>query len=869
MNRTSFSALAVCAIGVVVSAQAPSTPTFTKDVAPILYEHCTNCHRPAEIGPMSLLTYNDARPWARAIATRVSDRTMPPWHADPAVGEFLNDRRLSDVDQRTLVNWARGGAPEGKPEDLPPLPKYADGWMIGQPDAVLSMQEDYPIPASGTIEYKFFEVPTNFAEDKYVQAIEVRPGTRAVVHHVIVYIRSPEPPKRLTAFSFAPGMNKQPTPEEIQRKRDLNDRPAPRQPGGLLGGFAPGQGARVYQPGTALRVPAGSILTVSMHYTANGTATTDRTSLGFVFAKEKPQRELIVMPLQNQNFTLKAGSPDTRVDAEMTLNEDVTLWSALPHTHLRGKRWEVVTVGPDGSTKTILSVPKYDFNWQTDYVFKEPLQLAKGTRIRTSAWYDNSTGNKANPDPTSDVTWGDQTWDEMQFTSFTFSVDRPAAETVARAQASPQGIAPTFSKDVAPIFFNHCTTCHRPGEIAPMSLLTYADARPWVRSIATRVSAGSMPPWHADPAHGEFLNDRRLSANEKDTILKWINAGAPEGNRNDLPPQPRYADGWMIGQPDVVLAMQEDYPLPANGTVAYQYFEVPTNFTEDKWIQAFEVRPGSRKNVHHVIVYTRDPNAAERPAQPQRREGAPRQQPLVTFADGMDIPAGQTGGPDLPEGQRRPLGPNDRPQPKGITGSIGGYVPGNPARVYEEGTATKLPAGSTLVFQMHYTTTGKPATDRSTIGLIFAKEKPKIELHGAVLANGALHIPAGDPNARVDAEMTINRDVTLHSILPHTHVRGKRWTYEAIYPDGRSETLLSVPNYDFDWQTDYIYKQPVKIPKGTKIHATAWYDNSPGNKSNPDPTKDVWWGDQTWEEMMFTGLTFSVDQAPAASTPNK
>jgi hypothetical protein len=425
-------------------------------------------------------------------------------------------------------------------------------------------------------------------------------------------------------------------------------------------------------------------------------------------------------------------------------------------------------------------------------------------------------------------------------------------------------VAPTFSKDVAPILYKNCTSCHRPGEIAPMSLLTYADTRPWVRSIATRVSNGTMPPWHADPAHGEFLNDRRLTPAEKDTILRWTSGGAPEGDPKDLPLQPTYADGWMIGQPDVVLAMQEDYPLPATGTVAYQYFEVPTNFTEDKWVQAFEVKPGNHAVVHHVIVYTRNPRPSP-PPQP-RPAGAPSPTPLLTFAEGMEIPAGQTGGPDLPEDQRKPLGPNDRPQPKGITGSVGGYVPGNGSRVYQPGTATKLLAGSTLVFQVHYTTIGKPATDRTTIGLIFAKEPPKTELHGAVLANGALHIPAGDPNARVNAEMTINRDITLWSILPHTHVRGKRWSYDAIYPDGRTDTLLSVPNYDFDWQTDYIYKQPIKLPKGTKIHATAWYDNSTANKSNPDPTKDVWWGDQTFEEMMFTGLTFSVDPAPKQPT---
>ncbi|HZP49104.1 MAG TPA: hypothetical protein VFB07_11240 [Vicinamibacterales bacterium] len=443
------------------------------------------------------------------------------------------------------------------------------------------------------------------------------------------------------------------------------------------------------------------------------------------------------------------------------------------------------------------------------------------------------------------------------------------AAVLTASAASAQ--TPTFSKDVAPILYKNCTNCHRPGEIAPMSLLTYADARPWVRSIQTRITNGTMPPWHADPAYGVFENDRRLSAADKDTILKWIAAGAPEGDRNDLPPQPKYADGWLMGQPDVVLTMNEDYPIPAGGTVSYQYFEVPTNFTEDKWIQAFEVRPGNRAVVHHVIVYTRDPQAAQRMREQAKQAAASgrQPQPLISFAEGMEIPAGQTGGPDLPADQRKASGPNDRPNPGSFTGSIGGYVPGNPGRTYDPGTATRLPAGSTLVFQMHYTTTGKATSDRTSIGIIFAKDKPKVELRGAVLANGALHLKANDGNARVDAEMTVNRDIDLYSILPHTHVRGKSWQYEAIYPDGRKETLLSVPHYDFDWQTDYIYKEPVKIPKGTRIHATAWYDNSPANKSNPDPSKDVWWGDQTWEEMMFTGLTFAVPPAPSQPTAGK
>lgn len=436
------------------------------------------------------------------------------------------------------------------------------------------------------------------------------------------------------------------------------------------------------------------------------------------------------------------------------------------------------------------------------------------------------------------------------------------ASALTAAQSPGASASPTYTRDVAPILYNSCTACHRPGEIGPMSLLTYKDVRPWAKAIGARVAAGTMPPWHADPGVGEFLNDRRLTDAQKDTIARWVEAGAPEGDPKDLPSPPQYAEGWTIGQPDAVLTMQEDYPIPADGTIAYQYFSVPTNFTEDKWIQAFEVRPGSRSVVHHVIVYVKPPAPAPRPAAAGPRPTR-RPVPVFEFAPNMEIPAGQTGGPQLPADQQKPRGPNDRPSPRGLAGSIGAYVPGTASRVYQPGTATRLAAGSTLVFQMHYTTTGKATTDRTSIGFVFAKEPPGTELRNTALINGNFEIPAGDPNYRVDAEMTINRDVTLWGLLPHTHVRGKQWSYEVTFPDGRKETILSVPKYDFEWQTDYIFKQPLKLPRGSKLHAVAWYDNSPANKSNPDPTQKVWWGDQTWEEMMFTGLTFSVDPAPA------
>jgi mono/diheme cytochrome c family protein len=433
-TRVAIALAGLIGAGSSVYAQPPTAPTFSKDVAPILFQNCTGCHRAGEIGPMPLVSFSDARPWAKAIATRVANGTMPPWHADPAHGQFLNDRRLSDRDRDTILKWASSGAPEGNPADTPKPPVFADGWQIGQPDTVWSMLEDYPIPPSGTIEYKNFEVPTNLMEDKWAQAIEIRPGDRTVVHHVIVYLIDPKASRGPQAFTPAQDMRRPAEAPKTERGAEPNDRPMQHQPTGWLGGFAPGQSVRVYQPGTALRVPAGATLIIQEHYTATGKATTDRTRIGIKWAKEAPKTEVNVATLQNANFVLPAGAADTRVDAEMTLNQDMTIWSVLPHTHMRGKKWEVSAIYPDGRTEVILNVPKYDFNWQTDYVFKQPLNMPKGTRIHTAAWYDNSTANKANPDPKKDVYWGDQTWEEMQFTAITFSTESTPGKTAAGDQ---------------------------------------------------------------------------------------------------------------------------------------------------------------------------------------------------------------------------------------------------------------------------------------------------------------------------------------------------------------------------------------------------------------------------------------------------
>ena len=410
------------------------------------------------------------------------------------------------------------------------------------------------------------------------------------------------------------------------------------------------------------------------------------------------------------------------------------------------------------------------------------------------------------------------------------------------SDAAAQGAAPTFTKDVAPVLYKHCTSCHRAGEIAPMSLLTYEEARPWARAIRERVTNGTMPPWHADPAHGKWQNDRRLTAEEKDVISRWVAAGAPQGDPKNLPPRPTYAQGWQIGQPDVVVAMEKPYDLPAQGEVPYQYFEVATNFTEDKWVQALEIRPGERSVVHHVLVYARAPGMTRPPQIYRQRnpEGPMSPTMMKEMSDPKIRQEQQAAGL-----RRGPL--------------MAQTAPGTWTTVYAPGTAMMVKAGTVLTFQIHYTTTGKAASDKTSMGFIFAKQPPTIEMRTNAMLNPRFMIPAGADNHPVEAGVEFTEDITLYSIVPHTHLRGKSWKHTLTYPDGREEVLLAVPNYDFNWQTQYIFAEPLRIPKGAILKSVAHYDNSKANKSNPDSTQPVYWGDQTWEEMQYTALYFSID----------
>ena len=378
----------------------------------------------------------------------------------------------------------------------------------------------------------------------------------------------------------------------------------------------------------------------------------------------------------------------------------------------------------------------------------------------------------------------------------------------------------TFAKDVAPILYKNCVECHRPSMFTPMSLIAFEDARPWARAIKQRVVKREMPPWTADAPAGVFKNDPRLSQKDIDTIAAWVDGGALRGSDKDMPKAPEFAEGWTIGKPDAIFTMTEDYQIPAEGTIPYQYIRIPTNLTEGKWLQAIEFKPGNPAYVHHII--------------------------------GSAQPAGGD--------------PNNERTPGRI--GLGGITPNKPGVTTEPGIARWLPPNSDIILQMHYTTNGAAATDRTSVAVIYAKEPPKQVLGGGSVLTLNFAIPPGAPSHEVKGATTLIRDTTLIAMMPHMHMRGKDMTYIATYPDGRTETLLNVPKYDFNWQLTYELAEPKVLPKGTRIDVIAHFDNSTGNLYNPDPTATVRWGDQTWEEMMIGFFTTLVD-APARPAPTQ
>ena len=419
----------------------------------------------------------------------------------------------------------------------------------------------------------------------------------------------------------------------------------------------------------------------------------------------------------------------------------------------------------------------------------------------------------------------------MTFRAIVISLAAGVATYAASAPASV-----TYYKDVLPVLQNRCQECHRPGEIAPMSFMSYDEVRPWAKAIKTAVLTRKMPPWFADPHYGKFANDRALSQTEMDTLVAWTDGGAKAGNAKDAPKAREFFEGWSMGKPDLILPMPQAIDVPASGVVEYTYVVIPTNFTEDRWIQAAEARAGARSSMHHIIAFVRPPGS----------RWLKDAKPGVPF-----IPTRNARGQQNVEDS--------------IPGELlAGWAPGVPPTVCHPGEAKLVKAGSDLVLQLHYTPNGKATSDVSRIGLVFAKQPPARRVMSMSAMNAFIKIPPGDPNYESHSQLMLKEEVNLVSLTPHMHLRGKDFEFRAVYPTGETQTLLKVPHYDFNWQLAYTLDQELVLPKNTRIECTAHFDNSPNNPANPDPTKEVRWGDQTFEEMMigFFDVSFPADMEP-------
>lgn len=380
----------------------------------------------------------------------------------------------------------------------------------------------------------------------------------------------------------------------------------------------------------------------------------------------------------------------------------------------------------------------------------------------------------------------------------------------------------TYSRHIAGILNRHCVACHRPDQIAPFTLTSYDDVVGWGETICEVIKDQRMPPWHANPAHGEFWNDTRMPDDEKELVFKWVENGMPQGDPDDLPPAPKFTEGWRIPKPDLVIKMPKPYTVPAKGTVPYQYFVVDPGFKEDVWYKGADARPGNPAIVHHMILFYVPPGEK---------------------VDGL----------------------------KALYHAIASFAPGMPANISPDAYSRRIPAGSKLVFQMHYTPNGSEQVDQSEAGIVFADaKKVQKEIRLGAAFNHQFQIPAGAPDHPVEAKYRFDDDVVLYSVTPHMHLRGKSFRFTAVFPDKSKEILLDVPRYDFNWQNTYLLKRPRVLPQGTEIVCDAHFDNSANNKANPDPTKPVYWGDQTWEEMAIGSFATSlVDQDLTLGEPKQ
>jgi mono/diheme cytochrome c family protein len=453
-----------------------------------------------------------------------------------------------------------------------------------------------------------------------------------------------------------------------------------------------------------------------------------------------------------------------------------------------------------------------------------------------------------------------------------------SSSTVRSAEA-PTVAVPTFAKDIAPIVYNHCAQCHRPGEVAPMALLSYEDVRPWAKAIKSKVVSREMPPWGADSSQSlKMRNDPSLSQAQIDTIVAWVDGGAPKGSDADLPPPPTFATGWTHGaEPDYVLEMPVEYEIPAEGELGVQMFYSKIPFTEDRFAEVLELRPGNRAVVHHAGLF------------------------VVDIPEGTTIVEGRLIGPDGKIIGDRGSAGLPRTNGMGLPGSskLLSWVPGRGVDRHRPNVGKRIPAGKYLNWQVHYNPTGKPEKDRTRLGIWFNKQPVTHEVlirqagdplatdkgglslyraegkeieytanEGSTRRRGATpNIPPYVENWEIVGITPVVEDITLYYMSPHMHLRGKSLKWVVTYPDGRDQVILNVPKFDFNWQFNYELEEPLCIPAGSKIVGIGVYDNSPKNRWNPAPHLPVYWSEQSWDEMYQAFTEYSVDSQIVIDRP--
>lgn len=389
-------------------------PTFHSDILPILQKHCQGCHKPGEIGPMPLVSYQDVKPWAAAAAEAARLRKMPPWFADSAYGKFANDPRLSEQEIGVIQAWANSGAPEGPPKtQLRSVKEHRSSEMPA--DVVIEVPSAIQIPANEVIEYQHVVLPLPFRYDRWVRGIEIRPSDRSVVHHAVLYVREPNSTwlrEAKPGVPYAPGKA---DGEMFRRSRDTKE--------DILAIYAPGASATVFPEGMAKKIVAGSDLVLQMHYTSRNVTTSDTPKVRLLLSTEPPKKRILTLQMGRDDLRISPGEEDYRASVSGTLPQDALLVSMYPHMHLRGTAFDFEIVGPGGYVEPLLKVKNYDFHWQLQYILQTPRLLRKGTTLRWTGYFDNSAKNHHNPDPAKEATWGEQSWDEMMIGFFDVAVD--------------------------------------------------------------------------------------------------------------------------------------------------------------------------------------------------------------------------------------------------------------------------------------------------------------------------------------------------------------------------------------------------------------------------------------------------------------